>query len=105
MPSRTTSPCSFDGQTTWILASNPLGRDGVDLFGSYGNAVDHTLVSTGQIALVQVAAIVVGHVLGVVLAHDRALVLFPAGARLLQLPLVTAMVVLTVGGLGLLFGV
>ena len=95
----------LDGQTTWILASNPLGADGVDLFGTYGNAVDYTLLSTGAIALVQVGAIVVGHVLGVVLAHDRALLLGPDQAVALQLPLVLAMVVLTVGGLALLFSV
>ena len=95
----------LDGQTTWILASNPLGADGVDLFGTYGNAIDYTLVSTSAIALVQVGAIVVGHVLGVVLAHDRALQLMPEGATALQLPLVMTMVVFTVGGLALLFSV
>ena len=63
----------LDGQTTWILASNPFGSAGVDLFGTYGNAVDLTAVSSDAIALVQVGAVVLGHVLGVTLAHERAL--------------------------------
>ena len=95
----------LDGQATWILASNPLGQQGVDLFGTYRNAIDYTLVSTGAIALVQVAAIVLGHVVGVVLAHDRALTLTTGEAVTAQIPLVTAMIAFTVGGLALLFGV
>ncbi len=95
----------LDGQATWILASNPFGTPGVDLFGTYRNTVDYTLVGPALISLVQVGAIVVGHVLGVVLAHDRALVLTPDAATVLQVPLVTTMVAFTVGGLALLFGV
>lgn len=95
----------LDGQLTWILASNPFDQRGVDLFGTYGHAVDYLAVSTSVIAYVQVGAIVLGHVLGVFLAHDRSL----RGATRLagsyeQLPLVSVMVVFTVGGLGLLFG-
>jgi hypothetical protein len=92
----------LDGQATWILASNPFGVDGVDLFGTYGRAVDYTAVSPRTIANVQVAAIVLGHVLGVVLAHDRAV--RSGGHRTTsgQLPLVAVMVGFTVGGLSLL---
>ena len=54
------------------------------------------------IAAVQVAAIVVGHVLGVVLAHDRAVREFPRRPTLRQVPLVVVMVAFTVGGLALL---
>lgn len=95
----------LDGQTTWILASNPFGQEGVDLFGTYGNAVNFVLLSTSLIAYVQVGAIVIGHVLGVFLAHDRSL--RDATGRegsYEQLPLVAVMVAFTVGGLGLLFG-
>ncbi len=95
----------LDRQATWILASNPFGTAGVDLFGTYDGAIDYTVVSSGAIALVQVAAIVAGHIAGVVLAHDRALLLTPQAADTLQVPLVITMIVLTVGGLGLLFGV
>ena len=45
-----------------------------------------------------------GHVLGVVLAHERALRSAPRARASDQLPLVTVMTLLTVGGLGLLFG-
>jgi len=92
----------LDGQATWILASNPFAQDGIDLFGTYGRPIDYTAVSPRAIANVQVAAIVVGHVVGVVLAHDRAVRTSPQRATAGQLPLVTVMVAFTVGGLGLL---
>jgi hypothetical protein len=94
----------LDGQTTWILASNPFGQDGVDLFGTYGNRVDLTAVSPDAIALVQVGAVVLGHVLGVTLAHERALLSARRPRASDQLPLVVVMVLFTIGGLGLLFG-
>ncbi len=94
----------LDGQTTWILISNPFGADGVDLFGTYGNRVDLTAVSADLIALVQVGAIITGHVLGVILAHERALLSARRARASDQLPLVLVMVVFTLGGLGLLFG-
>ena len=94
----------LDGQTTWILASNPFGQTGMDLFGTYGNAVDLTAVGSDAIALVQVGAIVVGHVVGVTLAHERALLSARRTRPSDQLPLVIVMVLFTFGGLGLLFG-
>jgi hypothetical protein len=95
---------ALDGQTTWIVASNPFGVAGVDLFGTYGNAVDLTAVGPDAIALVQVGAVVLGHVLGVTLAHERALLSARRARASDQLPLVVVMVLFTVGGLGLLFG-
>ena len=94
----------LDGQATWILASNPFGLAGVDLFGTYGNVVDLTAVGSDAIALVQVGAIVTGHVLGVTLAHERELLSAPRARASDQLPLVIVMVLFTIGGLGLLFG-
>jgi hypothetical protein len=94
----------LDGQTTWILAGNPFGVAGVDLFGTYGNVVDLTAVSPDAIALVQVGAVVTGHVVGVTLAHERALRIAPKAPASDQLPLVLVMIVFTIGGLGLLFG-
>jgi hypothetical protein len=95
----------LDGQATWILASNPLGVDGVDIFGTYGNAINYTLLSTSTIAYVQTGAIIVGHILGVVLAHDAALRVERKARPAQQLPLVVAMIGFTVGGLALLFSV
>ncbi|RBY89342.1 hypothetical protein [Blastococcus sp. TF02A-30] len=94
----------LDGQNTWILISNPFGAAGVDLFGTYGNRVDLTAVSSDVIALVQVGAIILGHVVGVTLAHERALLSARRARASDQLPLVLTMVVFTLGGLGLLFG-
>jgi hypothetical protein len=94
----------LDGQTTWILASNPFGARGVDLFGTYRNVLDLTAVTAGTIALVQVGAIIAGHVVGVTLAHERALLSARRARASDQLPLVIVMVLFTFGGLGLLFG-
>jgi hypothetical protein len=53
----------------------------------------------------QVASIVFGHIAGVVLAHDRAIAIFPKDtATRSQYPLLAVMVAFTVGGLGLLLG-
>jgi hypothetical protein len=97
----------LDGQLTYILASDPFNR-GWNLFGTAGNAVDYTAVSPRTISLVQVAAIVGGHILGVVLAHDRAVRLAGPGhratARVTQYPLLAVMVTFTLGGLYLLLG-
>jgi hypothetical protein len=95
---------ALDGQTTWILASNPFGVPGLNLFGTYDNAVDLTAVGSDAIALVQVGGVVTGHVLGVTLAHERALLSARRARASDQLPLVIVMVLFTVGGLGLLFG-
>jgi hypothetical protein len=94
----------LDGQLTWILASDPF-QTGQDLFGTAGNRLDLTAVSPDTIAGVQVASIVLGHVLGVVLAHDRAVRLCPPGrSRSSQYPLLVVMVAFTVLGLYLLLG-
>jgi len=54
--------------------------------------------------VLQVVAVVTGHVLGVVLAHDRAVGLLPRQRAMVgQIPLLTLMVCYTVGGLSLLF--
>jgi hypothetical protein len=56
------------------------------------------------VASLQVGAIVVGHVLGIVSAHDRAVRLFPPRRALVaQLPLLAVMIGYTVAGLLLLF--
>ncbi len=60
-------------QFTYLL-SDPLGTATTDLFGTASAGVDYTVISANMIWYVQVAALVVGHVLGLTLAHDRALV-------------------------------
>ncbi|MFF7182304.1 hypothetical protein [Streptomyces sp. NPDC008121] len=57
----------------------------------------------GGLATLQVVAVVTGHVLGVIAAHDRAVRLFPPARALAgQLPLFALMIVYTLGGIGLL---
>lgn len=94
----------FEGQRLLALASDPADL-GWNLFGTADWTLDLTLVSTTTIAWVQVGAIVVGHLAGVVLAHDRAVELFPVRtATRSQFPLLVAMVAYTMGGLVLMLG-
>lgn len=92
----------FEGQSFVALLSDPLGR-GWDLLGTASATIDYTVVSPNQIAYVQVAAIVLGHVAGVTAAHDRAVELFPPRLAVRsQYPMLAVMVLYTVGGLLLL---
>lgn len=94
----------FQGQAGFLLATDPFGR-GWDLFGTAGTTINYTVVSTSAIALVQVAAIVAGHIVGVVVAHDRAVALLRRRtARRGQYPLLVAMVGYTGLGIALLVG-
>ena len=58
-----------------FLLSDPLG-DGSNLFGTADNGIDYTAVSATAVWYIQVAALVVGHVLALVLGHDRALKIY-----------------------------
>ena len=94
----------FEGQQAIALVSDPFGL-GWDLFGAIDRGVDFRAVSTTTIAFVQAGTIVIGHVAGVVVAHDRAVGMFdPAEANRSQEPLLAVMVTYTVGGLALLLG-
>jgi hypothetical protein len=62
----------FQGQTIGYLISDPLGN-GSDIFGTAGATIDYGVISGRTIWYVQVAALVVGHVSGLILAHERAL--------------------------------
>ena len=94
----------FQGQAGYILGSDPLGR-GADLFGTADWAINYRIVSVSAIAFVQVGAIVIGHVLGVISAHDRAVELFPEQYKTRsQYSLLAVMVVYTTVGIALLVG-
>lgn len=93
----------FEGQHALILASDPLVK-GWNLFGTAHRTIDYTVISASTIAVVQVVAIVLGHVMGVISAHDRAVRLFPPRQAVAgQLPLLALMICYTIGGLLLLF--
>jgi hypothetical protein len=66
---------AYQGQALATLASDPLGH-GSDLFGTASSTINYTWVSATGVWYVQVAALVLGHVAGLALAHDRALALF-----------------------------
>jgi hypothetical protein len=61
----------FQGQAMAHLISDPLGH-GSDLFGTSRTGIDYNTISASGIWYAQVAALVIGHVAGLVLAHDRA---------------------------------
>ena len=65
----------FQGQALAYLASDPIGR-GWDLFGTASAAIDYSVISQNGTWYAQVGLVVLGHVAALVLAHDRALVLY-----------------------------
>jgi hypothetical protein len=94
---------AYNGQDLLRLASDPLGT-GDDLFGTAGTSIDYGVVSATGIWYVQVGALVIGHVSGLVLAHDRALGIYGGhrAASRSQLAMLVVMVMFTVLGLWLL---
>ncbi len=93
----------FEGQQLLHVASDPFGR-GWDLFGT----ADWQVVFTPSqlwIWYVQVIVIVLGHIAGVVLAHDRALAVFDSEVAVrTQYAMLVLMVTLTGLGLFILAG-
>jgi hypothetical protein len=92
------------GQTAFFALLDPLGRGWTPL----GDPSTSYLLSqhTSTLAALKVTFVVVGHVLAVVAAHDRALVLLPRAHRLSgQLGMLLLMVAYTFTGLYLLFSV
>ena len=65
----------YQGQAMNYLVSDPLG-DGSNILGTAGHGIDYSVISSAGIWYVQVAALVCGHVAGLVLAHDRALAIY-----------------------------
>lgn len=92
------------GQTTVRQLSDPLVR-GDDLLGTAGMPIYMWLsMNPTFLAVTKVLAVVTGHVLGVIAAHDRALKLLPPAHQVLgQLGMLVVMVGYTTGGLWLLF--
>jgi hypothetical protein len=90
-------------QFTYLL-SDPLCTAHTDLFGTVNYTVDYKVLSANTIWYVQVAALVIGHVIGLMLAHDRALVYWPdyKKATASQYWMLAVMVAFTCFGLYLL---
>jgi hypothetical protein len=86
-----------------FLLSDPLG-DGSDYFGTAGAGIDYAAISATGVWYVQVAALVIGHVTGLTLAHDRALTVYrdPRAAARSQYWMLAVMIGFTCFGLFLL---
>ena len=93
----------IQGQFVIPLISDPFGR-GWDLFGTVDFAPNLAIVSPQTVWYVQFSALVIGHVAGLAVAHDRAVVVFHErrSSLLAQLPMLGLMVLYTSGGLWLL---
>ncbi len=93
------------GQQTLIQLSDPMAT-GANLLGTADWEVSYWLSAHPTfLAVTKVLAVVTGHVLGVIAAHDRAIKLLPKRHQLTgQLPLLLVMVSYTITGLYLLFG-
>ena len=89
-------------QFTYIL-SDPLGH-GSDLFGTAGGVINYGIVGSNTVWYVQVAALVIGHVVALTLAHDRALGVYDSvrNASRSQYFMLAVMVAFTCFGLFLL---
>lgn len=93
----------FEGVNGLARLSDPLGT-GANWLGTAGVKPSYALIEPTLVATIQMVSIVTGHLLGVVLAHERAVTLFPRRAAVVgQIPLLVLMVFYTVGGLTLLF--
>jgi hypothetical protein len=92
------------GTQTLIQMSDPMSN-GTNLFGTADWQVNYWLSDHPTfVAVTKVLGVVVGHVLGVVAAHDRAVALLPRKHQVTgQLSLLAAMLMFTAGGLYLLF--
>lgn len=94
----------IEGQRTAINMSDPLGR-GWNVFGSAEMGVNAAIYDhPGLIAGIQLGAILTGHVVGIVSAHEKSLwLLKPESALQGQWPMLLVMVFFTCSGLVLLF--
>lgn len=92
----------IEGQDLYRFISDPFGRNW-DVFGTAGFVIDFSIISQDALGYVKLAAVVVGHLIAVVLAHDRA-VEFTEHRRAVrgQLPMLVVMIGYTVGALLLL---
>jgi hypothetical protein len=92
------------GEQTIVYMSDPFSN-GSDWFGTADWQVSYFFsYHPTALATLKVLAVVIGHVVGVVAAHDRAIRLLPKKHQLTgQLSLLVAMICFTAGGLYLLF--
>jgi hypothetical protein len=97
------SALTYQAQAMAYLISDPLG-DGSNWFGTASATINYGWISANAIWYVQVGALIVGHVGGLILAHDRALATYrdPRQATRSQYWMLVVMVGFTSLGLWLL---
>jgi hypothetical protein len=94
----------LEGQLGLVRLSDPFGA-GWDLLGTDDWIINLSLLSPTAIWYVQVAAIVIGHIGAVVVAHDRAIAMFDREAAVrTQYALLAVMILFTASGLLILSG-
>jgi hypothetical protein len=96
----------WQGQAIGYLASDPLGHH-ANLFGTAHWHINYDFLGSTAIWYVQVAALVVGHVCGLTVAHDRALAVYRGTVEAVrsQYWMLAVMVTFTCLGLWLLSAV
>ena len=83
--------------------TDPLGT-GSDLLGTANLTPNDLLIQPTLVATVQAVSIVIGHLLGVLAAHERAITVLDRRAAVIgQIPLMVVMIFYTVSGLTILF--
>ncbi len=95
------------GQRYLAYLSDPLVTGEHDYLGTIDWTTTYFLsVRPGLVAILKVAFVLTGHILGVIAAHDRAVRVLPERSAVSgQLAMLAVMLVYTVGGLLLLFSV
>jgi hypothetical protein len=93
----------YQSQALAYLASDPLGT-GSDYFGTATLSINYGVISASGVWYVQVAALLAGHIAGLILAHDKAIATYrdPKVAVRSQYWMLTVMVCFTSLGLFLL---
>jgi len=74
---------AYQSQAMAYLVSDPLG-DGSNYLGTANVTINYNVITATGIWYVQVAALVLGHVSGLTLAHDRALVVYDRVRRAIR---------------------
>lgn len=94
---------AYQGQAIGYLVSDPLGN-GANLLGTGSWTINYNAIAANTIWYVQVGALIVGHVAGLTLAHDKALTVYrrPRNAMRSQYWMLVVMVSFTSLGLWIL---
>lgn len=90
----------FQGQALWPLLSDPLG-EGSNILGTADYRINYRAISNNVIWYVQVVALVLGHVAGLAVAHDKALAVWGKARAAVQSQLWMLVVMVGFTSLGL----